>query len=111
MESALDDFMKAQDAQNKSINSSLNKLLKLAEASGAKMQDDLPEDKGSNTKGKNTSASYQNPQLRRSEHYRGDPNAQKKSQFCIYLKHCGTQTAYTSSTCISAMVTGWSLRR
>jgi hypothetical protein len=77
----LTEFMKDQEAQNKSINSSLEKLLKLAEDSGAKLQDPLPEDKGSNTKGKNANASYQIPRHRRQEYYRGDPSVHKKVNF------------------------------
>jgi hypothetical protein len=45
----LDEFMKAQEAQNKSINSNLERLLKLAEISGEK--DPFPKDKGSSVKG------------------------------------------------------------
>jgi hypothetical protein len=77
----LDKFMKDQETQNNSINNSLEKLLKLAEISGAKLQDTTPEDKGSNTKGKNTSASYQIPQLRKQDTYRADPYMQKRVNF------------------------------
>jgi hypothetical protein len=68
----LETFMKEQDLQNKTISSSLDKLLKLAEGSGAKLQDPLPEDKGSNTKSKDTSQNYKIPQLRRTKYSRGD---------------------------------------
>jgi hypothetical protein len=72
----LDKFMKDQETQNSNMNSSLDKLLRLAEISGAKLQDTTAEDKGSNTKGKNTSTSYQVPQLRKPDSY-----MQKKVNF------------------------------
>jgi hypothetical protein len=53
--------MKEQDLQNKTISSSLEKLLKLVEDSGAKFQDSLPGDKSSGVKGKDTSQSYKIP--------------------------------------------------
>jgi hypothetical protein len=60
----LDKFMKDRETQNNNINISLDKLLRLGELSGAKLQDTIAEDKGSNTKSKNPSTSYQIPQLR-----------------------------------------------
>jgi hypothetical protein len=77
--------MKDQETQNNNINNSLEKLLKLAEISGAKLQDTTPEDKGSNTKGKNTSASYQISQLRKQDTYRADPYMKKRVKFCCKL--------------------------
>jgi hypothetical protein len=59
----LDSFIQEQDAHNKTITSSLEKLLKLAEDSGAKLPDTTPEDKGSSVKGKGTNPSYKIPQL------------------------------------------------
>jgi hypothetical protein len=64
-------FMMEQDIQNKTISSSLEKLLELAEDSGAKFQDSSPEDKGSGVKGKDTSQNYKIPQLRSTKNYKG----------------------------------------
>jgi hypothetical protein len=77
----LDSFIQKQDAHNKTIASSLEKLLKLAEDSGAKLPDPTLEYKGSSVKGKDTHPSYRIPQLRRPEITRGDPHDQKKVNF------------------------------
>jgi hypothetical protein len=53
--------MQEQDGHNKTITSSLEKLLKLAEDSRAKLPDTTPEDKGSRVKGKDSNPSYQIP--------------------------------------------------
>jgi hypothetical protein len=81
LRTTVETFMKEQDIQNKTISSSLEKLLKLAEDSGAKLQDSTPEDKGSGGKGKDTSQSYKIPQLRSSDNYKGDSHVQKNVNF------------------------------
>jgi hypothetical protein len=55
---------KEQDNHNKTISSSFEKLLKLAEDFGAKLHDPPSEDKNSSVKAKDTSHSYRIPQLR-----------------------------------------------
>jgi hypothetical protein len=77
----LDSFIQEQDTHNKTITSSLEKLLKLAEESGAKLPDPTLEDKGSSVKGKDTHPSYRISHLRRPEITRGYPHAQKKVNF------------------------------
>jgi hypothetical protein len=61
------DHNKSQEAHNATISSTLEKLLKLAEESSAKISANNPEDKGSSVKGKDTTPSYTIPQLRRPE--------------------------------------------
>jgi hypothetical protein len=80
LKAKLETFMQEQDIHNKTISTSLEKLLKLAEESGAKLQDPLVEDKGSSVKGKDTSKSYKIPQLRRSDYCR-DQQMHKKVNF------------------------------
>jgi hypothetical protein len=80
----LDTFMHEQTTHNKAIITSLEKLLKLAEESGAKLPNPLPEDKGSSVRGKDTSRNYKIPQLRRIEYSRGDPHAGRKVNFASH---------------------------
>jgi hypothetical protein len=86
----LDEFMKAQEAQNKSINSNLERLLKLVEISGAK--DPFPEDKGSSVKGKTTPTNYMIPQLRRPKGFRPDPTTSKRVNFASSSSNVAQKT-------------------
>jgi hypothetical protein len=81
LKTTLDTFMKEQATINNTISSSLEKLLKLAEDSGAKLPDSTPEDKSSSVKGKDTNLSYKIPQHRGPDYNKGDHNMHRKVNF------------------------------
>jgi hypothetical protein len=81
------DHNKSQEVHNATISSTLEKLLKLAEESGAKISANNPEDKGSSVKSKDTTPCYTIPQLRRPEFIQGDTHTHRKVNFAPSTSH------------------------